>query len=162
MRKIPRMTHIFYEMNYPSATQEGRMAKDKSIVESITDTVKEIVDGASAAAVKALKPEPDAIAGVPHEQVTPDAGAKTAPASTRKKRGSPAFRANKRAAKSILAARAPRETTAKRASKKAAAKKSTKSTVKPSTKAAKKAKGKKSAAKRPPKKMAKKTKKSKR
>lgn len=134
------------------------MAKKKSIVERISDTVTEIVDTASAAAAAALKPDPEALAATTNEQVyipeATDAAATPAPLFTRKKRGPPPLRANKR----VAAARA--KNTASRSQKAANAPK----------KAAKKAAPKKSAKRAPektakkvaPKKTAKKGKKSKR
>jgi hypothetical protein len=126
------------------------LAKKKSIVERISDTVTEIVDTASAAAA--------AVAATRNEQVyipeATDAAATPAPLFTRKKRGSPPLRANKR----VAAARA--KNTASRSQKAA----------NPPKKAPKKAAPKKSAKRAPektakkvaPKKTAKKGKKSKR
>jgi hypothetical protein len=110
------------------------LAKKKSIVDRISDTVTEIVDTASAAAAAALKPDPEAVAATTNEQVyipeATDAAATPAPLFARKKRGPAPMRANKR----VAAARAKKTTSrsqnateqSKKAAKKAAPKKSAK------------------------------------
>ncbi|MET4273834.1 MULTISPECIES: hypothetical protein [unclassified Bradyrhizobium] len=95
------------------------MAK-KSIVERISDTVKEIVDTASTAAADAMKPDP----GATNEQVyipeATDAAAVPPPIFLRKmKRRPDPMRANKR----VAAARAKKTAaTAKKSAKEAAKK----------------------------------------
>jgi hypothetical protein len=129
------------------------MAK-KSIVERISDTVKEIVDTASTAAADAMKPDPEAVAGVTNEQVdipeATDAAAVPPPIITRKKKRVPApMRANRRVAaartkKTVSAAKKsakkPAKTPPKEAAKKAAPQKATKNSA--SKKTAKKSKSK--------------------
>src|SRR3954452_3137932 len=102
--------------------REARMAR-KSIVERISDTVKEIVDTASTAAAEARKPDPEAVAGVTNEQVyipeATDAAAAPPPIITRKKkRVPPPLRANKR----VAAARTKKTPSAANKSAKKAAK----------------------------------------
>ncbi|MGY4370536.1 hypothetical protein ACVW1A_006601 [Bradyrhizobium sp. LB1.3] len=138
------------------------MAKKKSIVDRISDTVTEIVDTASAAAAKALNPDREAVAATTNEQVympeATDAAATPDPLFTRKKRGPGPMRANKR----VAAARAKK--TASRP------KKAAEQDAKPPKKAAKQTAPKRSAKRAPtktakklaPKKPAKKGKKSKR
>ncbi|MGY4597431.1 hypothetical protein ACVWXL_005177 [Bradyrhizobium sp. GM22.5] len=128
------------------------MAK-KSIVERISDTVKEIVDTASTAAADAMKPDPEAVAGVTNEQVyipeATDAAAVPPPIITRKKRVPAPMRANRRVAaartkKTVSAAKKsakkPAKTPPKEAAKKAAPQKATKNSA--SKKTAKKSKSK--------------------
>jgi hypothetical protein len=143
-------------MSYGCDDSGGHMAKDKSIVDRISDTVKEIVDGASAAAAKVLETDAGMTAETPVERAdTPDAAdavATPVPPGPRQKRRPSAFRANKRVSKSLMAGKAHGKTTAKKASKKAAPQKSA-GTSKAPVKAAKKAKN---SATRTPKKTGKK------
>ena len=131
----------------------------KSLTERITDTVKDIVDTTSEAAMKALKPSgPEHAEEVNEQMLVGDAAiapeAIPAPVEPRK-RTAPLKRANKRVAKA-------KEAAPKAASKKAkkAVKKTTKKTAKKSAKKAKSSAGKKKTAKKVAKK--KKAKKSKR
>ncbi|MCK1368019.1 hypothetical protein [Bradyrhizobium sp. 62] len=74
------------------------MAKDKSMVDRISDVVKDIVKGAAAAA-NAL--EPGTNADIADERAeNPRAAVATPVRATRMTRRAPAFRANKRVAKS--------------------------------------------------------------
>ncbi|MCK1337691.1 hypothetical protein IVB38_17065 [Bradyrhizobium sp. 38] len=130
------------------------MAKKKSIVDRISDTVTEIVDTASAA----LKPDPEAVAATTNEQVcipeATDAAATPAPLFARKKRGPAPMRANKRVAAAMAKKRTSRSQNTAEQSKKAAKKAAPKKPAKRApTKTAKKV---------APKKTAKKGKKSKR
>lgn len=132
------------------------MAKKKSIVDRISDTVTEIVDTASAAAAEALKPDPEAVAATTNEQVyipeATDAAALPAPLFRRTKRGPAPLRANKRVALARAKKTAARSqnaakqdaTVPKKVVKKAAPKKSAKRTP---TKTAKKVAPKKPAKK---------------
>ncbi|MCK1574561.1 hypothetical protein [Bradyrhizobium sp. 174] len=101
------------------------MAKKKSIVDRISDTVTEIVDTASAAAAAALKPDPEAVAATTKEQVyipeATDAAATPAPLFARKKRGPAPMRANKRVAAARAKKTASRSQRAAKQPKKAAA-----------------------------------------
>ncbi|MCK1284688.1 hypothetical protein IVB41_12250 [Bradyrhizobium sp. 44] len=106
------------------------MAKEKSIVDRISDTVTEIVDTASAAAAAALKPDPEAVAATTNEQVyipeAIDAAATPAPLFARKKRGPAPMRANKRVAAARAKKTASRSQRAAKQPQKAAQKKSAK------------------------------------
>src|SRR5258707_1289174 len=112
---------------------------EKSIVEKISEAVKDIVDTASAAAIKAMQvqPDPEQVAGTANEQVyipeATDAAAMPAPLMASK----PVAK-RKTTAKLTVAQTPPRKAAAKTSSQKAARKTVKKTVKKSSGKSAKK------------------------
>jgi hypothetical protein len=131
--------------------------KDKSAIEKmidkVNDAVENIANTASAAAMKAMEPEPDPkqVAGTTNEQVyipeATDAAAAPAPlfaAPARKKRALPTTTA----VKAVAPKKSAKKSTKKKAAKKTATKASKTAAKKPGAKKTKSSAGRKAAAKK--------------